>query len=814
MFTRFLPLLAAVFLVASCDSAEERAENHFQGGLELYGAGDVARAIIELRNVFKLNETHRGARMLMAEIEEVRGNVPSAYSQYSAVIEQDPEDFEALRAAARTAAALGNWKAAERHARAAQGLLADSQSDPLVQTIVLGVDYQKARREHDPSAARRIAGEAAILLEADPSLAVARQILIDDRFFREDWEAALVAVDGGLAQTPNDRALYVLRLAALEQLGREDAIEAQLLEMIDRFAEDESLPQMLVRWYISQNRIDDAESYLRAQIDPADANPQSRSTLIAFLSQVQGTEAALAEVERILAKTRADDPNRALYRAAQAGLLFEQGDHKNSVAEMQDILAAAEPSDLTRRIKIALAKMYVATGNPVAARALIEEVLSEDKTNVDALKMRAAWKIDDDRPEEALVDLRSVLDEAPRDPDALTLMAQAHERTGSRELMGEMLALAVEASLTAPDESLRYAAFLVQEERLQPAERVLIDALRQTPGHLQILGMLGDIYIRLGDWGRAQGVIDALKRQNDTNMADRLTARLLAGQDQQEELRAFLEQLAEQDGANQAVAAVIRLKLLEGDTEGALAYLQDRLAEAPEDPDLKLIHVALLVLEGNWDQAREILEGLIEEDRQSERLWLALYNLHRTAGNLDQASEALTAALAELPKAISLNWARAGELEVQGDIEGAIAIYEDIYARHSNIPVIANNLASLISSFRDDQESLQRAYTIARRLHGTKVPQFQDTYGWIVARLGRYEEALEYLRPAAEALPQDPTVRFHLARTLGMAGHDSEALEAYRAATRLLEESDRHLPFQDEITAEIMRLEKSVAVEN
>jgi tetratricopeptide (TPR) repeat protein len=82
-----------------------------------------------------------------------------------------------------------------------------------------------------------------------------------------------------------------------------------------------------------------------------------------------------------------------------------------------------------------------------------------------------------------------------------------------------------------------------------------------------------------------------------------------------------------------------------------------------------------------------------------------------------------------------------------------------------NQPVVANNLASLISTYRDDEASLERAYTIARRLRGTDVAPFQDTYGWIAYRKGEYQEALEHLEPAAAVLGDDPLVQYHLGMT-------------------------------------------------
>ena len=117
------------------------------------------------------------------------------------------------------------------------------------------------------------------------------------------------------------------------------------------------------------------------------------------------------------------------------------------------------------------------------------------------------------------------------------------------------------------------------------------------------------------------------------------------------------------------------------------------------------------------------------------------------------AEAALDAGLAAAQSA-ALRFAKAGILETRGDIEGAIAAYETLYAADTGSPVLANNLASLISSYRDDPESLARAFAVARRLRGSEVPQFQDTYGWILHRRGDNDQALGYLARPPRRCPR------------------------------------------------------------
>jgi tetratricopeptide (TPR) repeat protein len=133
---------------------------------------------------------------------------------------------------------------------------------------------------------------------------------------------------------------------------------------------------------------------------------------------------------------------------------------------------------------------------------------------------------------------------------------------------------------------------------------------------------------------------------------------------------------------------------------------------------------------------------------------------------------------------------QAGALEAAGDFEGAIAIYEDLYARDTSNAVLANNLASLITTHRTDPESLERAFAIARRLRDSEVPHFQDTYGWILHRRGDSEQALPYLEAAATGLPDNPLVLFHLGEVRFTLGRMAEARDAFTRAVELAGEDD------------------------
>ena len=303
--------------------------------------------------------------------------------------------------------------------------------------------------------------------------------------------------------------------------------------------------------------------------------------MVRFLLERQGPDAARAELDRLIAG--AADP--LPFRRARAGLDFAEGDRDGGIAAMRALLDGAAPSDATRELQVGLAEMLAATGQTGESATLLEAVLAADRNQVEALKLHARLAIDADDPDTAIQDMRTALAQAPGDPEVMTITALAHERAGSRELAGEQLARAVEASRQAPAESLRYARFLMQDDRTGPAEGVLVDALRRSPRDPALLEALGRVHVARHDWPRAAQVTGILREAGDpaaAALADGLEAASLQAQGRTAETVALLESLADGDGA--AMAALVRTRVEAGDLAGARSYLEGVLAKDAGNP--------------------------------------------------------------------------------------------------------------------------------------------------------------------------------------------------------------------------------------
>ncbi|MFN3936606.1 MAG: tetratricopeptide repeat protein [Gemmobacter sp.] len=780
--------------LAACESSEDRAERHYRSALSLLERGDTERAMIELRNVFRYDGFHREARQTYANLLMEAGRSGEAYSQYLRLIEQYPDALDVRIILAGAAFERADWAEVERHGKAAIALAPDNLD---VKAIAAALDYRAARLARDEeklsesvTRIRNLRNELA--QSGSPAIAALAQRIVVDRLANSDTPlAALPEIDRALERDPTSFDYHLLRLRLLATAQDLAGTGEQLKRMFELFPENERVQGSLINYYVSQGDLAEAEALLRGLAGPATENPERHAAVVQFLNQTQGVDAARQELERLAAAAEGH-PNADQYRAMIAAIEFERGNRGDAIALLETILQGAQPSDETRRIKVALARMLAATDNRVGARARVEEILAEDSSNVEALKLRAAWAIDEDRPGAAIIDLRAALDQAPRDPQIMTLMAAAHERDGARELAGERLALAVEVSGSGAEESLRYAQYLLRENRAATAITVLTDARRLSPSDPRLAVALAEIYLNQRDLVRAREMATQLRQMGaeGAESAERIEAAALLVDGQTEAGEAQLRRLVEDGRADASVvAAVIQTQLAAGRAAEARIYLDDLITKSPEDRSLRLISASLYAASANPGAAEQELRNLLQRDPADERATQMLYGLLLASNRRDEARAALQAGLQANQGTGALAFLWAGELERDGDIDGAIGVYEKLYENDRGNAIVANNLASLITTHRTGPEDLERAYAIARRLRGVEVPAFQDTYGWIEYRRGNIAEALLHLEPAARGLPTNALVQYHLAMAYAAADRPEEAKAQFERALELAGDS-------------------------
>jgi len=756
----FILLIAALFL-SSCESAEEKAERYYESGMRLLEAGDKERALVEFRNAFKYNNFHKDARKTYAQILMEQGDTNQAIRQYLRLIEQYPDMLEVRYLLAEAAFANRNWEEVERHGAAAITL---SPKSPRSRAIQLGLGYRQMSIDKDLSAQRKIAAEAQTLIGEVPDSKLLVRLVVDHLTNSDTPLDALPVIEASLERDNQQFDMHLEKFRLLASQEDVEAVGEQLKLMFQLFPEKEEIKTPLIGWYLVQGDLVGAEAFIREVAgDPAD-NPNGHSAIVQFLLATKGPDAAKAELDNLITRTEGD--NRNIFRRIHATIDFEQGRPNQAISTLRAML---DESDDLNKTKSLLAKILNAQGDLVGSRALVEDILDLDPSNVDALKLRANWSIQRDETGAAIVDLRNALNQNPRDPDTLTLMALAHEREGNLDLASERLALAVEVSGSAVKQSLYYANFLTAHGRTSVANAVLIESLQQSPQSLEVLVALAKSYLRQKDWSRSQKIAARLRRLDNPTAqktAQNLQAAILTGQNRLEDSLSLLQgQITRDASSDEKVHAAILIAQTQirlNRIKAARAFMDEQLAEWPDNTDLLFLSANIYALSGDLDAAEDGYKRLIVATPKSYLPVRMLLGVLLGSGRDSEVDTVLTEALVRMPENRDLKWIKAELLEKAGDIAGTILVYEELYNEDSSNIVVANNLASLLSTRINDAASIERAYRIARRLRTSDVPQFQDTYGWVEYLHGDAAAAVQHLEAASEALPNDPAIHYHL----------------------------------------------------
>ena len=778
--------------LAGCKTSEERADEYYQSGLELLAQGDVDRAIVQFRNVFDIEGTHYEARKTLAETLLAQGDAKQAYSQYLRLAEQYPDDLETRIALSQIAFDQGQVSEFERHVTRAIELAPD---EPRVKALALARRYRDASTAEDEAVRNQIAEEAQALIASLPDNTLLLGILLDKAARDKDLDRADELTAHLLKLQPDNRNRYMQRLALLLERRDMPAVEQHLRATIDHFPNAPEAKADLIRFLMSEDRADDAEAYMRELADatPAD-EPGPKVDLVRFVEMQRGPDAARAELDKIIAA--GGDP--LVFQTLRAGFDFAGGKRDEAIAEIRKVLeGVTEPTDGSRDVQAQLARMLNATGDQAGARQLVDEILAQNPAHSGALKMQADWNIAADKTDDAIMALRGVLDQNPEDTEAMALMAKAYQRAGEADLARDYLTQAAKAANNAPEQVLRLAQSLYEEERYRPAEDALLPALRQQPDNLDLLNMLGRTYLAMPDIPRAEGVIARLRElgaqpgnERAKSMADELELNRLAGEDGNDAAIGYLEELAGQADAGLGTRLeLIRVRLASGDADSARDLAQALTQEQPDNPTLRMVLAMTQNAADDNAAARDTLDQMIQDRPRDPRPYMMLIRMASADGDAAGAMALADKALAAIPDNPDLLWIKAGLIEAQGDIDAAIAIYDQLYAKNSDSILIANNLASLLATWKStDPEAVARASAVARRLRDTKQPAFMDTYGWIQHLNGASQDALPYLEGAARGLPEDPMVQIHLGLVQEAVGKTEDAKAQLQKGLEMLPE--------------------------
>jgi len=348
--------------------------------------------------------------------------------------------------------------------------------------------------------------------------------------------------------------------------------------------------------------------------------------------------------------------------------------------------------------------------------------------------------------------------------------------------------LGIDSSETNIESYVNLSTLLLQREEPEKAEEVLLRGIDRNPAESSIRVFLAEMYADLDD------TLKALRQVREVRLIapEQLPMLNRAGQ-----IAFELNQLELADSIFERELTLFPESALGNYFRGRIAIFQDRSEDA-KSHFWKLIEVAdtlpdgyinlgmIYLDEDSLDQAIDILkEGVLRATagRDESRFYLA-----SALSRAERYTEVVAIAeplVARHPNEIRFIFMLGAALERTQMQDSAAVLFERILKIDPNHAQTLNYLGYMWADLGENLQQSLNMITRALEIDGEN-PAYLDSYGWVLYRLGRYEEAETHIRRAIELMEDQDYILFdHLAEVCVSLGRQEEARANWQKALEL-----------------------------
>lgn len=483
------------------------------------------------------------------------------------------------------------------------------------------------------------------------------------------------------------------------------------------------------------------EAYLKSAEESGDPRLARRATQTAIYAR--DADAALRGAKLWVQL----DPESIDARQSLSALLIRNGQLDESMPHLEKIIAFS-PQEKRGHGYLLVAKLLARSEDPEQAMQKMEQLTAPYANDPEARFAYAelANQLGDNEKARAL--LQEVLAKQPHRTDALILQARVLHSLGQEEEALKSLKHALKQNPENDQMRLTYARMLVDARHLKEARREFRRLNKRLPDNSDVIYALGLLALQADDIDDAEPYFMDLVRLGERD----------------EEARFALGQIAQ--ARNQ--------------TQEAIDWYQsvprgDRYMEA------QLLAAQLIADSEGIDKAINYLQQLPlnSADERIQR-YLAKAELLASKKRYEEAMVTYEEGLAVFSDNTELLYARALTAEKFGHLD---ILERDLKRIIEVDPKNAQAYNALGYTLADSTDRFEEAYRYVQQAYALRPedPAILDSMGWSLYRLGRYEEAIDFLRRAADKL-RDGEIAAHLGEVLWVSGNKPEARKVWKEA--------------------------------
>ncbi len=515
---------------------------------------------------------------------------------------------------------------------------------------------------------------------------------------------------------------------------------------------------------------------------------------LALAATVAAEPARLGEAEKALRGVLAQRPGDPNVQMALVQVLQREGKLTEAESVLHD-LRVRRPSNM--RLLLMDATMLRSLGKLDEAAALFEQCVASGPAEAGCRDQLVDLLVEQGRSGKAADVLARGLSSDDLDGmmRAATLYAQAGETKKALAMVNRVLA---QAPSSPPARRLK-ALLLTDMGRYDEAASLLSELYRKNKDDVQLGLDLAWAEAREGRVPKARRRVTKLwQRLKDDPSSDNavqccLTAariELLAGRTMA--AREWLDRVGDPSaGGTELVRLLAETYRRDQDWQGgvgAMLRLQPKVkgrarAEA-------LAFEAEFRLRLGQPGARRRLDPLLRS-KDVREVRLALQVLAAVKDWDDVASDAL-AALARFPGNHDLMFSRAAALERLGHIDESAKLFQEILKKDPDDALSANYLGY---TWANAGQHLPEAFKLISHAVALEPDNgaYLDSLGWVYYKMGKLDEAEQWLRRALKKMQPDGTVLAHLGEVLAARGKTDEARQTLEQALAMGCENPAHV---------------------
>lgn len=560
-------------------------------------------------------------------------------------------------------------------------------------------------------------------------------------------------------------------------------------------------------------------------VTPPPANPPAPATQAAPAAALPELGLEIAEVEPF------DHENDPLYRLLLAEFAGQRGHLEIATTQYLELARELRDVDLAERAT----RIAVFARDDDAALAAARVWVDLAPLDMDARQIIAAMHIRNGDAEAALAHLEYVLEnDHETSGNRLRMIANLLGREEDRDTALAVMEQLVEHFSEDTDALLAYALLAIRAERLDKAREAMRHIVRQTELSSNVAMAYLAVLQKADRMPEAIEWLDEILAINPDQFGVRLIyARLLAEANRFEEARIEFGVLSEESPDNTDIIFALGLLNLQAGRNDDAAQNFERLVELETREDeahfylgqiaeargerraaiehyqaiedgsnyfaAQLRKALVMSLMGQIDQAIAFLGQVVPEDeKQAFDLARAQGEILTEHDRLDEALAIYDAALEGERYDTELLYTRAMLAEKMGRID---ILERDLRTIIAAEPDNAQALNALGYTLADRTERYQEAHDLIARALELSPDDFYilDSMGWVLYRLGRLDEAIDFLERARE-LRNDPEVAAHLGEVLWVKGKRDAARDVWESALRDTPNDKKLLDVIDRLT--------------